>query len=267
LDWIYESVRSRINRHRKLRGSKMRLKILLEPSKEPTLIPWDYRTSLTRLVYEILSLSDAEYGRWLHDKGFIRGKRVYRLFVYSDLQLWHRVPEKDGLLSSGNLTWQLASPDRRFIEKFMNGIRRKDQRLDLFESSFNVVDMLTMEAPSFPDAVTLSTISPVVASTYDPKMPPHPTYLSPDQPEFALALEKNLFAKWEAFHETPWDKEGFGLRVWSPRGKLIRVFNINVRAWYLKVQLWGSSELIRFAYETGLGEKNSMGFGMLEAGG
>jgi CRISPR-associated endoribonuclease Cas6 len=30
--------------------------------------------------------------------------------------------------------------------------------------------------------------------------------------------------------------------------------------------MWGSEELVRFAYDAGLGEKNSQGFGMLKVG-
>jgi CRISPR-associated endoribonuclease Cas6 len=243
----------------------VRLKILLELQK-PVLIPWDYRTSLTRAVYEILALSDAEYSRWLHDEGFRRGNKVYRLFVYSDLQPQHCAPEKEGLRISQWLTWQVASPDSRFIERFIDGIGKKNHRLSLFQNSCEIVDILCMKLSLSLRSLTSATISPIVASTYNPGISRHPIYLSPDQPEFTQALEKNLIAKWEAFHEKHWNSGEFSIRVWDPKNKLVHVFDTNIRAWHLKIQMWGSEELVRFAYDAGLGEKNSQGFGMLKVG-
>jgi CRISPR-associated endoribonuclease Cas6 len=244
----------------------MRLKILLE-SQKPTLIPWDYRTTLTRAIYEILAVSDPNYSQWLHDEGFRRGSKVYRLFVYSDFQPSHYKAEKDGLYVSQWLTWQVASPDNRLIDNFEDGLKKKDQVLQLFQNTFNIVDILRLELPSFSDSLIFHTLSPIVVATGDKQKSRHAIYLSPHQPEFTQALERNLIAKWEAFHKETWNGREFGVRVWNPDKRLLRVFDINVRAWNLKVQIWGSEELIRFAYYAGLGEKNSQGFGMVEVGG
>jgi CRISPR-associated endoribonuclease Cas6 len=243
----------------------MRLKILLEMER-PTLIPWDYRTFLTRAIYDILAYSDKEYSRWLHDEGFKRDNKVYRLFVYSDLQLWRWESQKEGLCASYWMSWLVASPDLRFIEKFMDGLRKKET-IELFQDSFKVVDVLKLRHPSFPESLTSYTVSPVVVSTYNPGVSRYPIYLRPDQPEFVQALERNLIAKWEAFHGRGWSGEELKIRVWNPRKKLVRVFETNIQAWHLQAQLWGSEELIRFAYDAGLGEKNSQGFGMIEVGG
>jgi len=219
------------------------------------------------MIYEILAISDMDYSRWLHDEGFRRGSKVYRLFVYSDLQPWHYMLETDGLYVSQWLTWQVASPDPLFIKGFTNGLEKKGEVLELFQHSFKVVDILGVELPSFSETLILHTISPIVVSIQDRKGSRHAIYLRPDQPEFTQALERNLIAKWEAFHKKSWSGKEPGIRLWNPREKLIPVFDINVRAWHLKVQIWGSEELIRFAYDAGLGEKNSQGFGMIEVGG
>ena len=56
------------------------------------------------------------------------------------------------------------------------------------------------------------------------------------------------------------------IRVWEPKRKKITVFKTDIIAWHLKAQIIGPEELVRFAYDAGLGEKNSQGFGMLEVG-
>ena len=35
----------------------------------------------------------------------------------------------------------------------------------------------------------------------------------------------------------------------------------------MNLQMWGNEEMIRFAYDAGIGIKNSQGFGMIESGG
>lgn len=242
-----------------------RLKILFQ-LPTPVLVPWDYQTDLTRLIYKTLALSDSKYAKWLHDEGFRRGPKVYRLFVHSNLQPSRCQPSKDGLWMSGNVVWQIASPDFRFIENFMKGLKKRGKRIKLFQKPFNVVDMVRLELDSFVQGTVFRTLSPIVSSVH-PKIKGKPaTYLSPDRVEFVQTLEKNLIAKWEAFYQRDWKGGEIKLRVWNPRSKLIKIFGINVRGWHLMVQMWGSEELIRFAYYAGLGERNSQGFGMLEVG-
>ncbi len=245
----------------------MRIRLLLETERELT-IPWDYRTSLTKIVYEILLVSDPEYSHWLHEKGFPQlkqPKRVYRLFVYSDLTPTHWSLTQDGLLAAPWITWQIGSPDNQFIGKFIQGLEKKDYFLELFGASFKVIDLVRVDSAMITSGLVFHTISPIAAQD-NPDRAKHPTYLNPNQQEFVDALERNLIAKWEAFHRKPWDGGDFGIRVWNPKQKLVPAFNIKVRAWHLHLQMWGADELIRFAYDAGLGIKNSQGFGMIEPG-
>jgi len=240
----------------------MRLRLLIEVQEAMT-IPWDYRTALTRIVYEILRAVDPGYSTWLHEQGFRCDKRIYRLFVYSDLMPMHWNFSRDGLADVRWMTWHIGSPDQRFIDKLVLGLERNGQQLKLFGVFLQIVDMVCIEAPDLGSGLTYQTISPVAASIRKPDSK-HPTYLRPDQPEFVEALQRNLITKWQSFYGREWSGGEFGLRVWNPKQKLVRVFNTAVRAWYLKLQMWGEEELIRFAYDAGLGIKNSQGFGMIE---
>jgi len=244
----------------------IRLGLLLE-TQIPIIVPWDYRTALTTAVYEILSAADPAYSHWLHEQGFRWGKQVYRLFVYSDLIVkpFHSSP--DGLMDVRWMTWQISSPDKRFTDKFVEGLERKERTLEIFGTLVEVVDVVQTKPMDIGSGLIFRTISPIAVSIGDPSRSDHPIYLYPNDPKFVEMLERNLIMKWQAFHHKEWDGATFGIRVWNPRRKLVRVFNTNVRAWYLNLQMWGTDELIRFAYSTGLGIKNSQGFGMIEPGG
>lgn len=243
----------------------MRIKLLLDAGT-PLIVPWDYRTTLTKAIYDVLGVADNKYSSWLHDQGYTKGKRKYKLFVYSNLRPLHFQAGEDGLYTDGSFTWQIATPDHRFVDKFLDGLARKEMTLSLFQADLKALDIITTEVPVTAPNRTFRTISPIVVSTWDGKSR-QPTYRNATEPEFAMALEANLISKWEAFNQKKWEGEGVGIRVWKPKSTLVPVFNISVRAWYVNLQIWGPDEVIRFAYDAGLGEKNSQGFGMIEIGG
>jgi CRISPR-associated endoribonuclease Cas6 len=243
----------------------MQLRLLLE-THNPITIPWDYRSHLTRVIYGVLKEANPEYGRWLYDQGFRWGKRVYRLFVYSDLNFTHWNPSPQGLADVRWMTWQVSSPDPRFVEAFQGGLDHKGEKLELFGTTVEVLDIVCIEAPEFGSGLVFRTISPIAVSVTDPNRSRHPIYLRPDEPQFVENLERNLVTKWQAFHHREWNGGEFGIRVWNPKQKLVRVFDTDVRAWHLHLQMWGNEGLIRFAYDAGLGIKNSQGFGMIEPG-
>ncbi|MGQ9462823.1 MAG: CRISPR-associated endoribonuclease Cas6 [Candidatus Fervidibacter sp.] len=229
-------------------------------------VPWDYRTALTKAIYEVLSEFDPDYSNWLQEQGFRLGKRACRLFVYSDLIPTHKTISQYGLADVRWMTWQIGSPDQRFIQTFIKGLERRKLSLELFGTTVEVLDLVQMKPLGLGSGLVFHTISPIAVSVGDPNRSKHPIYLHPDQPEFVEGLKRNLIAKWEAFHQKAWNETEFGIRVWNPKSKLVRVFDTNVRAWHLHLQMWGSDELIRFTYDAGLGIKNSQGFGMIEPG-
>jgi CRISPR-associated endoribonuclease Cas6 len=236
--------------------------MLLETTREAS-IPWSYRSDLTRLIYKVIGRSDKSYASWLHDEGYEKGGKVYRLFVYSDLQFAPIEVSPSGLKSEGCIVWQLGSPDGRFIKALADGVKLLGNKLDVFGSTFDVLDTLQAQLPKTKENPVFRTISPVVASVQEGKGST-PTYLSPEDQKFTEALERNLFSKWEAYNKRSIEVENFGIRTWDPKSKLIPTFDINVRAWNLKLQIWGSDEMTRFAYDAGLGERNSQGFGMID---
>jgi len=236
--------------------------MLLETTKD-AFIPWSYRSDLTRLIYRLIGLSDRNYASWLHDEGYEKGGKVYRLFVYSDLQFPPREVSSIGLKGKGCIVWQLGSPDERFIKAVADGVKLQGNKLDIFGSTFDVLDILQTQLPKTKENPTFRTISPVVVSIQEGKGTT-PTYLNPEDQRFTQALERNLLSKWEAYNKKSIEVGNFGIRTWEPKSKLIPTFNIKVRAWNLKLQMWGSDELMRFAYDAGLGERNSQGFGMIE---
>ena len=241
-----------------------RIALLLGINGASCLIPWNYRTGFIRFFYETIKVSDERLACWLHDQGFRRGKRTYRLFVFSDLLPISFTASAEGLVIREGAIWELASLDLRLIEKFIEGLEKSSNGVEIRGLKFKLLDIIRKPHPSFRSGFSFRTLSPVLTSTFDPEKSRHPIYLPPDLPEFVRNLEDNLIAKWEAFSGKPWEGERPTIRLWEPKSKLVPVFNIRIKAWHLRGYIKAPLELLETAYYAGMGEKNSQGFGMVE---
>ncbi len=173
----------------------MRLRLFLI-AHQPLSIPWSYRTFLTALIYETLRAADPNYAQWLHDVGFRWGKRSFRLFVYSDLLPTHYRLTPKGLSDVHQMTWQVGSPDPRFLETFLKGLNRRGWKWKMFGTVVEVVEALTVGLSIVGEKMTFRTISPIAVSVGEPERSKHPIYLSPEDPRFIDGLKNNLIAKW-----------------------------------------------------------------------
>ena len=114
--------------------------------------------------------------------------------------------------------------------------------------------------------VRIKMLSPVVVySTFEsPDGKKKTYYYSPSEREFSLLISKNLRNKYKAFYGKDFDGE----IIVSPEGvrahhQQITLFKGTViKGWMGKYLLKGKPELLRFAYDVGIGSKNSQGFGM-----
>jgi len=107
-----------------------------------------------------------------------------------------------------------------------------------------------------------------------------PQYLYHDDPRLADQLRKNILNKYKSLYGASPPDDTFSctldkefIRDMQNRGKKIsRLVTIKqgsedetkVRGFMCPLKIEGNPELIRLAYESGLGEKNSLGFGFIE---
>ena len=94
----------------------------------------------------------------------------------------------------------------------------------------------------------------------------HTVYFSPQDPRFTEAIETNAHRKWASHTGS---EAGFALRVIVPEGvcgvkRATRFKSTFITAWHLPLILEGTPQVLDFLYQTGLGSKNSQGFGMFE---
>ena len=235
-------------------------------------LPWSHQYELSSAVYATIAHASPGFSKFLHDRGFIADGKQFRLFTFSSLR--GKVLERNsfGLLLQSPLELQCSSPVPEFVRAVAEGALQVGL-LRVGEIELPVGQVETLPDPEFSSYMFFRPLSPITVSTgridADGKM--RATYLSPETPDFFEHLKNNLIRKYEALNKKPPENPEVKFKLASDimpenrrLSKLIDIKGIKVRGWLVPVEAEGNPELLRLAYETGLGEKNSAGFGMVE---
>lgn len=272
----------------------MRIKITLRPTSKECRIPINYQYPLSCVIYSVLSMGSSEYASWLHNKGYV-GKegKVRKLFVFSKLHSLTKMELQNNTLKikEGNLChFQISSPMLEdFIPHFVTGLFLKREIIIASKDTigkFSVESVETIESPDWQELLRVSpkiyfrSLSPMTLSIPNSDQNKASYYIRPEEPEFATAIRKNLLEKFIAIKgiepknkqlEFEFDRsyiqqrggyERISKLIWIKEGDQVR--ETKIKSFIAPFTLSGSEELIQCAYDSGIGEKNSLGFGMIE---
>lgn len=249
----------------------MRLRVCLDNSMG-TRLPINYQEWLTAAVYGLLAASDADYARRLHDDGYQdEDGRRFKLFTFSWLRGTRRTVDGDMLrFAPGPLEWRIASPVEPFLTNLATGLLSAGT-LRVGPATIPITQIETLPAPPLTETTAFTCLSPIVAAL--PLPDGRTRYLRPcDGEAFSEAIHRNLRRKHRLLHEDVPTDDRFAL-TFDPaylardsRGgtKLITFKGIHLVGAFCPFTVSGSVDLMRVGYETGFGEKNAAGFGMVE---
>ena len=252
----------------------MRFKLTLNIDKQAfgNLIPFNYQYAASALLYKILSNSESGFAEWLHQNGFSDDKRRFKLFTFSRLFMSRYLIEGSYLkILSDTIEWYISFLPERSTQEFVQGLF-KEQVFELGDRRANIrfrvqgVEMLP--SPVFRETMAFETLSPacIVRQEEDRSE----KYISPDHPDAGEIVRLNLLNKYRAFygHDFPEEHFPFSLRALTkPRSSLITIKEgtpqeSKIRGFMCRFGMNAPEELMKIMYETGLGSKNSQGFGM-----
>ncbi|MBO4804907.1 MAG: CRISPR-associated endoribonuclease Cas6 [Paludibacteraceae bacterium] len=243
-------------------------------------LPLNYQYELSAATYHILANANEGFSEWLHENGFrLENGKQFKLFTFSRLQ-----PEKFRILKQSNqmelvsdkVGWQISFLPERSTQQFIEGLFQK-RVFDVGNRQSTVrfqVDSIQMLPPlHFTDTMTFQALSPISVSK---KLEDGRDYYPHSAEEFAKEswikerLFQNLTDKYEAFYGKSYEgKHFFDMMTLSePKSSLVTIKagtpqETKVRGFLCKLALHCPAELMRIAYESGLGEGNSQGFGCL----
>lgn len=242
----------------------MRLLIELSSEKDFT-VPIHYNYYVQSFLYNSISPKLAEI---LHNQGFPVGKRKFKLFTFSRIFGEYRIDKNRGKISFDSpFKLVVSSVMKEFIEEIGEELMRKEKvRISSRKISLNSVEVSDLSIDR--DKLGIKMLSPVTIystlSRADGKKKTY--YYSPFEREFSQLISENAKKKFRAFYE----KEPEGeirltpLNVNNGNEKIMYYKDTVIKGWTGLYELSGDRELMKMVYDTGLGGKNSQGFGCFE---
>jgi CRISPR-associated endoribonuclease Cas6 len=254
----------------------MRFKLLLNIHQNVfgNALPLSYQYELSAYIYHTLAKGNADYAEWLHQNGFRYEEKPFRLFTFSNLLIPQISIDKEHgrlLLNSDTATLIISFLPERSTEEFVKGVFA-EQVFTLGDKvskvQFTVQQVEVLPTPDFNGELRGETLSPLCLSTKNDEGKIH--YFSAADPEAGGAIVNNLINKYAAFYGTPYSGSmDFEWETLSePRSKLITIKSGSAQQTKIKASLCrfrfkADNELLKIAYETGIGEKGSQGFGCI----
>lgn len=233
-------------------------------SQEPVQVPANYNKILQAALLNWLG--DGAYSAFLHDRGYQRDKRSFKMYTFSDMMGEHFYQaEKKKLIFTGPIQICLTfySDEGHSIIAETVGVRRP---LRLGPVWLQLVDcQLVME--EYRNCV-VETLSPVtVHSTLMTGDGRKKTYFySPTEKDFSGMLRDNLVRKYKAYYDVEPENADFKiLPDTSGRLREVKTYysGFQIRAWKGRFRLYGSVEMLELALMSGIGARNSIGFGCI----
>lgn len=257
----------------------MRFKITLQAdkSKGEVILPINYQYELSAFIYRTIHAGNHEFGKWLHENGYITEDKKFKLFTFSRFQIPKYKQFKDRLIIiSDELSFSLSFLPFKITEAFISGAF-KNQAFSIGDResrvNFIIQGIEALKEPDFKEEMQFKTLSPVVVSTNQYKDHRYGQYLKPGDDYYAEILKDNLIRKYKAFSDidsSQYDpamidefkfectnkprKKGVDIKVNTPQQS-------HIIGYQYESAVSGFPELIRTGYYAGFGEKNSLGFG------
>lgn len=239
----------------------MRLTITLEPMNTISL-PINYGYLLSSLIYNNLPHNS----RFIHDTGFLYEKRKFKLFTFSRLRGVYSLKNKGEISFNDKFDFVFSTAVDDLANDFAKSIIGNES-LRLGTADLKVSSIYVHDEPIFKEEIILRAISPItIYSTLStPEGKKKTYYFSPYEPEFSSLIDKNLRKKYLALRK----KENHGKSVeLIPIGRQREVITnfkeTIIKGWLGFYRMRGDPELLKLAYDAGIGGKNSEGFGCFE---
>lgn len=256
----------------------MRIRIEVQSALDKFILPQGYNPYVQGLVNACIP----EDIKW---SGIATGTEEahFKLFTFS--QLYAKSVERidvgpqdkaggDGhvhyqLVMSSPVWFYLSSPSAEFVEAL---IPRLEQAHDLHleRNLVKSVRVSVVHPASVRSQGTVTwrirTISPITVYQSENKDSNSAHYFAPEDPAFSRIVLDNAVRKYYAWTQEKAPSDGFAVTCLdhTPHLAVISFKDTPIQGYTGRFQLTGDARLLSFLYESGLGGKNSHGFGMFD---
>lgn len=259
----------------------MRIKITFSNPHQETQIPINTNYYLVRLIDNLTF----EYRRYLQSlPGTSEHHGKFDLYTFSQLLVPKRkiVDNKISILSS-EFHWFIASPFHQFLGLIAKQLRDR-KTVKLYKHHFEVRSIHFVDAPEFNYAEARFTcLSPVAVYRQRRRSkrrnPLHlkAGYILPNDQDYLSFIKKDLIYKYQLIEHNSIDDMDFDLQydadyIRKRNNRITKVITLEngdrlpeqVRGVLAPLKVKADPRFLRIMYDSGLGQLNNLGFGMLE---
>ena len=236
----------------------MQLTLTIERVGE-LVLPLAYHHHAQSMIYALLDRGGDLAAR-LHDFRGEGAARSFKIFTFGPLSGRYRV-EKGHIVFDNRAQMEIRGIQPEFMQTLCAG-SPVGTTVTLGETTALITGARLTVFAIRGQEIVLDTMSPIcVRATLADK---RTVYFSPFDEEFAGRVNANFAAKYRVCYGS----EPVGgitllpVRVTPAHKYVTRYKQTMITAWHGRYRLSGSEENLNFLYHTGLGEKNSQGFGM-----
>jgi len=232
-------------------------------SEKPLKLPKSYNHLLQAFFYNNM---DPVLSKFLHDVGFVYGKRRFKLFTFSKVigEILKRDAQKGFVLFEPSIKLYFASPLMDLVSSSVKTfLKRHNLLIGKNKLSLESIEVIQ---PEVEGEITVKCLSPITVYRTPLEGEKRFIYLSPFEEEFYELVRKNLMKKYVLVYGKDFRGE-FGIepvKIDRRYRKKIVYKGTLIVAWEGYFKLKGSKDMLRLALEAGLGAKNPQGFGMVE---
>lgn len=248
----------------------MRVAIHLRPLETLTLTP-HYNEVLQGFIYHNM---DRALARQVHNQGFTAGTRTFRLFTFSRLQgegRYDAATKKLVFAPGTNLSFQIASSQAELLASLADTmLKASEVRLAMASCAVREI-AVPPPPPRTSGVVAVRALSAITAYSTDTQVNgrKRTRYYAPHDAVWPAQITANLRHKalaagWDSVVLETLETRISPLRIRPQDRKVTYYRDTVIEAWMGTYRLELPPALLELALDTGLGSKNSQGFGMVE---
>ncbi|GAB4141300.1 MAG: CRISPR-associated endoribonuclease Cas6 [Ignavibacteriales bacterium] len=269
----------------KIRGFLLRL--ILRLKTEDSYVSINHNYALSGAIYKLLQFGSPAFADFLHEKGYELKDRKFKLFTFALKLDKYEIQNGAFRLNSKYASLFITSPMiEGFIKNFILGTFTH-QNIEIISeripTRFKINTAELIPEPEYRSEMKFKLLSPLVVSQakmFNGNFSPYYFRINDDISELNRIFNNNLISKYEIVENKKYEGEGIKLN-WDEKYIQAAIANrkrltkkisilkelhnpIEIVGINCPFNLTGDPKLIRTGYESGFGEKNSMGFGLAE---
>lgn len=227
----------------------------------PLDLPINYHHILQGVIYKGLS-NHKGYSAFVHNEGYLYEKRQFKMFTFSNLEGKYFIRNKR-ICFEDVVKWEIRSPEILFIQTLAASFQQEG--ISFREDTYKDLMITLLDDEIEDDDIIVRMKMPICLYSTEPETKKMYFY-RPDEIVFYQLLEDNFARKYQACYGlTPEeDIEVLPVEVHEKDKYVTRYKNLYISGWKGIYRIRGKRKYLNFLYATGLGSKNSQGFGMFE---